>query len=86
MKLDDWLNKQVFPAEAKLDGEAVYWFTKLAIMEYLTSGITSAYDMYFYMDDGARAAKDCGFRYVFCDSINKFRRNGRADGERLSAV
>ena len=39
MKLDDWLNKQVFPAEAKLDGEAVYWFTKLAIMEYLTSGI-----------------------------------------------
>ena len=72
MKLDDWLNKQVFPAEAKLDGEAVYWFTKLAIMEYLTSGITSAYDMYFYMDDGARAAKDCGFRYVFCDSINNF--------------
>ena len=28
MKLDEWLNKQVFPNEAKLDGEAVYWFTK----------------------------------------------------------
>ena len=25
-----------------------------------------------YLDDGARAAKDCGFRYVFCDSINNF--------------
>lgn len=72
MKLNDWLNKQVFPAEAKLDGEAVYWFTKLAVMEYLTSGITSAYDMYFYVDDGARAVRDTGFRYVFCDSINNF--------------
>ena len=72
MKLDEWLHQQVFPNEAKLTGEAIYWFTKLGIMEYLTSGITAAYDMYFYVDDGARAAKDCGFRYVFCDSINDF--------------
>lgn len=72
MKLDEWLNKQVFPAEAKLYGEAVYWFTKLGIMEYLTSGITAAYDMYFCVDDGARAVRDTGFRYVFCDSINDF--------------
>ncbi len=72
MKLDDWLNKQVFPNEAKLDGESLYWFTKLGIMEYLTSGITAAYDMYFFVDDGVRAAKDCGFRYVFCDSTNDF--------------
>lgn len=72
MKLDEWLHQQVFPNEAKLTGEAIYWFTKLGIMEYLTSGITAAYDMYFYVDDGAKAAKDCGFRYVFCDSINDF--------------
>lgn len=72
MKLDEWLHQQVFPNEAKLTGEALYWFTKLGIMEYLTSGITAAYDMYFHVDEGARAAKDCGFRYVFCDSINDF--------------
>lgn len=72
MKLDEWLNKQVFPAEAKLTGESLYWFTKLAVMEYLTSGITAAYDMYFYVDEGARAVRDTGFRYVFCDSINNF--------------
>lgn len=72
MKLDEWLNQQVFPNEAKLTGEAVYWFTKLGIMEYLTSGITAAFDMYFYLEDGARAVKDCGFRYVFCDGINDF--------------
>ena len=32
MKLDDWLNKQVFPAEAKLDGEAVYWLSLIHIL------------------------------------------------------
>ena len=78
MKLDEWLHQQVFPNEAKLTGESLYWFTKLGIMEYLTSGITAAYDMYFKVDDGARAAKDCGFRYVFCDSINDF--GGTVDG------
>lgn len=78
MKLDEWLHQQVFPNEAKLTGEALYWFTKLGIMEYLTSGITAAYDMYFYVDEGARAARDCGFRYVFCDSINDF--GGTVDG------
>lgn len=72
LKLDEWLHNKVFPAEAKLTGESLYWFTKLAFMEYLTSGITTAYDMYFHVDDGARAAKDTGFRYVFCDSINNF--------------
>ena len=38
----------VFPAEAKLTGEDVYWQTKLAVMEYLTSGITSVFDMYMF--------------------------------------
>lgn len=78
MKLDEWLNTRVFPAEARLAGESVYWFTMLAIMEYVTSGITAAYDMYFYVDDGARAVRDSGFRYVFCDSINNF--NGTVEG------
>lgn len=78
MKLDEWLNTRVFPAEARLTGESVYWFTMLAVMEYLTSGITAAYDMYFYMDDGARAVQDSGFRYVFCDSMNNF--NGTVEG------
>ena len=37
LPLQDWLFKQVFPMEAKLDGEKVYWLTKLAILEYLTT-------------------------------------------------
>ncbi len=72
MKLDEWLNTRVFPAEAKLTGEDVYWLTKLAVMEYLTSGVTSIFDMYMHRAAGARAVEECGFRNVFCESINDF--------------
>ena len=50
LPLHDWLFKQVFPMEAKLTDEDVYWFSKLAILEYLTSGITASFDMYFEPD------------------------------------
>ena len=59
MKLDEWLNTRVFPAEAKLTPDDVYWLTKLAVMEYLTSGITSIFDMYMKRPAGAQAVKDC---------------------------
>lgn len=72
MPLDDWLYKQVFPMEAKLDGEKLYDFTKLGIMEYLTSGITSSFDMYFHNEDYVRANLDCGFRTVICSAMNDF--------------
>ena len=38
MKLQEWLFDKVFPAEAKLTSDDVYHLTKLAILEYLTSG------------------------------------------------
>lgn len=72
MKLDEWLNTRVFPAEAKLTGEDIYWLNKLAIMEYLTSGITSIFDMYINKPAGERSAVDTGFRTVICESINDF--------------
>ena len=62
--LQPWLFEQIFPLEAKLTPERVYAFTKLAILEYVSGGITSAFDMYFFRLANARAAADCGFRYV----------------------
>ena len=38
LPLQDWLFQQVFPIEAKMDGEMIYHLTKLAVLEYLTSG------------------------------------------------
>ncbi|MDR1766253.1 MAG: amidohydrolase [Lachnospiraceae bacterium] len=70
MPLLDWLQKQVFPMEAKLSGEAVYWFARLAILEYLTSGITANFDMYAFGDDVVRASVDSSFRTVMCGAIS----------------
>ena len=72
LPLNDWLYEQVFPHEAKLTEEAIYVFTQLANMEYLTSGITSSFDMYFKLDSYAKANVDMGYRTVLCGSINDF--------------
>jgi 5-methylthioadenosine/S-adenosylhomocysteine deaminase len=50
----------------------VLCFTKLAILEYLSSGITSAFDMYFHFDAIAQAAIETGFRMVLCGAVNDF--------------
>lgn len=72
MPLQDWLNFQVFPMEAKLTPEHIYHLTKLAILEYLTSGITAMGDMYLTPDTIAQASIDCGFRTVLVGAMNDF--------------
>lgn len=72
MPLDRWLNEQVFPREAKLSPDMLYVMTKLAIMEYLSSGITACFDMYFHNDAYVRANIDSGFRTVICGALNNF--------------
>lgn len=72
LSLQDWLNKQVFPMEAKLRREDVYHLSRLAILEYLTSGITANFDMYICPDEMAKAAADCGFRTVLAAPLNDF--------------
>lgn len=72
LPLSHWLVRQVFPMEAKLQADDIYWLSKLAIMEYLTSGITSNFDMYFHPEMIARASVECGFRTVMVSSLNDF--------------
>lgn len=62
MSLHDWLFDYVFPYEAMLRPDDIYWLSQLAFLEYLTSGITAAFDMYFYPQSLAKAAEDFGFR------------------------
>lgn len=72
LPLNDWLYEQVFPHEAKLTEEAVYVFTQLGNMEYLSGGITSSFDMYMKLPAYVKACTDMGFRTVLCGSINDF--------------
>lgn len=72
LPLQDWLYNKVFPHEARLTPEAVYQFTRLGILEYLSSGITASFDMYYYNEAYAKANVDCGFRTVICSAMNDF--------------
>lgn len=72
LPLMDWLNEKVFPMEARITAEDIYHLDKLAILEYLTSGITAAFDMYLAPDAMARASIDCGFRTVLTGGLNNF--------------
>src|SRR6267378_4103047 len=48
MNLQDWLQKFIFPAEAKnVDREFVRWGTRLALLEMALSGTTTYTDMYY---------------------------------------
>lgn len=70
--LDKWLNEKIFPMEAKLSGEDIYHLTRLAVLEYLTSGITSVFDMYLTPDTVAEACLDTGMRCVLVSGLNNF--------------
>lgn len=72
LPLQDWLFQQVFPREDQLTKEDIYWLDILGIMEYLTSGITSNFDMYFFPPENAKASADCGFRTVQTSGLNNF--------------
>lgn len=72
LPLQEWLFEKVFPYEAKLTPEDVAVLTRLAILEYLTSGITLLSDMYFCRETVARVAVETGFRAAIMDGVNNF--------------
>ena len=72
LPLKEWLETKIFPMEANMSGDDVKLLSKLAIMEYLTSGITAAMDMYLTPYTIADAFTECGMRIVQVSGINKF--------------
>ncbi|AEA47143.1 amidohydrolase family protein [Archaeoglobus veneficus] len=63
MPLMDWLSR-VWQVEAKLSEEDVYWGSMLGILEMIKSGTTAFADMYFHMDEVAKAVGETGIRAV----------------------
>ena len=72
LPLHSWLNNQVFPIEAKMSAEDIYHLTKLAILEYLTSGITSIFEMYLTPESIGQACISMGMRCVQTGGVNNF--------------
>lgn len=62
LPLQRWLEERVFPFEDKLDDQAVYYATQLAIAEMLACGTVSFTDMYFFLDGMTRAILESGIK------------------------
>jgi len=84
MPLFDWLQKKIWPVEAKFEKEDNYWGSKLAILEMIRSGTTTFNDMYFNIEETARAADEMGIRavlaYGFVDLWDEGRREKEIKG------
>jgi 5-methylthioadenosine/S-adenosylhomocysteine deaminase len=73
LKLQDWLEKFIFPAEAKnVSPDFVRWGTRLGCLEMLLGGTTTFTDMYYFEDVVAEAAKEAGMRGVLGETIIGF--------------
>ena len=69
MVLQDWLAKRIWPAEANLTGDDIYWGTRLACLEMIRTGTTAFADMYFFGPRMADAAHDAGLRAVISEGF-----------------
>ena len=73
LKLMDWLQKYIFPAEARnVTAEFVKAGTRLAALEMIRSGTTTFVDMYYFEDQVAEVAKEAGMRAVAGETIIGF--------------
>lgn len=74
LTLMDWLNKYIFPAEAKtVSPEMVRVGTRLAALEMIESGTTTYADMYYFEEEIATATREAGLRGVLGETIIQFK-------------
>ncbi len=70
MSLMPWLNDKIWPVEAKMKREDIYWGAMLAAIEMIKSGTTAFADMYGpCMEEVAKVATDAGLRAVLSQGL-----------------
>jgi 5-methylthioadenosine/S-adenosylhomocysteine deaminase len=73
MRLQEWLEKFIFPAEARnVDAEFVRWGTRMACLEMMLAGTTTFTDMYYFEDAIAEETKLAGLRGVLGQTVIGF--------------
>lgn len=70
LPLMQWLSERIWPLEDRLTGEDVYWGTMLCTLEMIKSGTTTFADMYFFMDEAAKAVRHSGIRASLSRGMN----------------
>ena len=71
--LNDWLQKFIFPAEARnVTPDFVTWATRLSLLEMIRGGTTTIADMYYFEDEIAQTLKEAGMRGILGETIIGF--------------
>lgn len=70
LPLHRWLTEKMFPFEAKLTKEDIYWGTMLGAIELIKSGVVSFTDMYFEIEDMTRAVMESGLKMNVCHGVS----------------
>ena len=81
LSLDSWLNDHIWPMEANLNSDYCYIGALLGAVELIKSGTTTFSDMYFYMEDVARAIDVSGIRAVLSYGMIDFSDEQRREDE-----
>ncbi len=69
LPLAQWLSERIWPSEARLTEEDVYWGSLLGLAEMIRSGTTLISDMYFHLDAIGRAVVESGMRATLAYGI-----------------
>ena len=62
LELHTWLYQHIFPIEAKLTADDIYWGSQLALLEMIAGGTTCFNDMYYSVDRIAEATATSGLK------------------------
>ena len=81
-----WLKEYIFPLEAKLKREWVYWGAKLSLAEMIRSGITLFCDMYIFEEEVIKATKEAGLRVLAGEGLFDFPSPGYGELEKGFAL
>ncbi len=84
LPLMPWLRERIWPVEARLEAEDVYWGARLACAEMVRGGTTRFWDMYWQPEATARAVADAGLRATIGAPL--FDHDGDAEGMRSRAL
>jgi 5-methylthioadenosine/S-adenosylhomocysteine deaminase len=69
LPLHQWLTEKIWPVEANLNGEDIYWGSLLSMAEMIQTGTTTFCDMYFFMEEVGKGAQESGIRAMLTRGI-----------------
>ena len=84
LPLMPWLQERIWPVEARLDEEDVYWGARLGCAEMIRTGTTRFWDMYWHPEATACAVADAGIHATVGAPL--FDADGDAEGMRETAL